>query len=236
MHVALLTVGDELLAGDIDNTNASWLARQLGDRGVSVVRILVVPDDEEVIADHVRAYSTEFDAVVVTGGLGGTPDDVTMAAVARAFDRELVVNDAALVAVEERLAEVADRYPDLEIDAEAEASIPEGARVLVNDAGLSPGCVANNVYALPGIPSEMKAMFEQVADEFSGAMQTRTLYTPTPEGQLLGVLGAVRERFDVEIGCYPNREQRRNRLKLRSEDAAALDAAETWLRDEIETV
>ncbi|WP_332897367.1 competence/damage-inducible protein A [Haladaptatus sp. CMSO5] len=236
MQVALLTVGDELLAGDIDNTNASWLARQLGERGVSVVRILVVPDDEEVIANQIRAYSDAFDAVIVTGGLGGTPDDVTMASLARAFDRDLEVNDEALEAVEARLAAIADKYPDLDIDATAEASIPAGSRVLINDAGLSPGCVLKNVYAVPGIPSEMKAMFEQVAAEFSGDMQTRTLYTPTPEGQLLSVLTTVRDEFGVAVGCYPNREEGRNRLKLRGTDEKALDAAAAWLHEEIETV
>lgn len=235
MQVALLTVGDELLAGDIDNTNASWLARQLGDRGVSVVRILVVPDDEAVIADHVREYSDAFDAVIMTGGLGGTPDDVTMASLARAFDRDLAVNDDALAAVEARLAAIADTYPDLDIDATAEASIPAGARVLVNDAGLSPGCVVKNVCAVPGIPAEMKAMFAQVADEFSGKLQTRTLYTPTPEGQLLSVLSAVKDKFGVAVGCYPNRNEGRNRLKLRGTNEAQLDAATAWLREEIET-
>ncbi|WP_338730077.1 competence/damage-inducible protein A [Haladaptatus sp. DJG-WS-42] len=235
MQVALLTVGDELLAGDIDNTNASWLARQLGERGVSVVRILVVPDDEDVIASQIREYSDAFDAVIVTGGLGGTPDDVTMASLARAFGRDLEVNDDALAAVEARLAAIADKYPDLDIDASAEASIPAGSRVLVNDAGLSPGCVVKNVYAVPGIPAEMKAMFEQVAAEFSGEMQTRTLYTPTPEGQLLTVLAAVRDKFGVAVGCYPNRNEGQNRLKLRGTDEDALDAAAAWLREEIET-
>lgn len=90
MEVALITVGDELLAGDTVNTNANWLAAELSDRGVAVKRILSVPDDRAVIAECVRAYADAFDAVIVTGGLGGTPDDVTLEAVADAFDRELV--------------------------------------------------------------------------------------------------------------------------------------------------
>ena len=93
MDVALLTVGDELLAGDTENTNATWLARQLSERGVTVTRVLVVPDDRDVIVDYVRDWAGAFDALVVTGGLGGTHDDVTMDAVAEAFDRELVAED-----------------------------------------------------------------------------------------------------------------------------------------------
>ncbi|MFC6754387.1 molybdopterin-binding protein, partial [Halorubrum tibetense] len=92
MDVALITVGDELLAGDTVNMNANWLAAELADRGVTVTRILSVPDDRLTIADRVAAYAEAFDAVVVTGGIGGTPDDVTMEAVAAAFGREVTVS------------------------------------------------------------------------------------------------------------------------------------------------
>lgn len=100
MQVALLTVGDELLSGETENTNATWLARQLSDRGVALQRISVVPDDLSVIETHVSEYSTMFDATIVTGGLGRTPDDVTMEAVARAFDRSLEPNDLARTDIE----------------------------------------------------------------------------------------------------------------------------------------
>jgi len=81
MEVALITVGDELPAGDTENTNATWLARRLTERGVAVERILVLPDDRGAIARQVREYSDAFDAVLVTGGIGGAPDDVSMEAV-----------------------------------------------------------------------------------------------------------------------------------------------------------
>jgi len=141
MDVAIITVGDELLAGDTENTNQTWLGRQLAERGVTVTRMLTVPDEESVIADATRRYSEAFDAVIVTGGLGGTPDDITMDAVAAAFDRPMVENDLAREDLERTLAAIADDYPDLDVDVAAEASIPEGARPLINDAGLSPGCV-----------------------------------------------------------------------------------------------
>ena len=180
MQAAILTVGEELLAGDTENTNGTWLARQLTDRGVAVARILAVPDEKSVIADAVAQYSESFDAVVVTGGLGGTPDDVTMSAVAAAFDRSMVENELARADVERTLEAVADEYPDLEVDAAAEAALPEGARPLINRAGLSPGCVLENVYVLPGIPSEMERMFESVAEECAGDVRCRALYTTEP--------------------------------------------------------
>ena len=234
MEVALLTVGDELLAGDTENTNATWLARRLADRGVSVRRILVLPDDRSTLAARVREYSDAFDAVVVTGGVGGTPDDVTMEAVGDAFGRGMAVSDLALARVEERLREIDGVVPDLDLDVEAEASIPEGSRPLLNTEGLAPGCVLENVYVLPGIPDEMKAMFESVADEFDGDAVSRFLYTVEPEANVIPALEAVRERFDVGVGCYPDRKARHNRLKLTGTDEDELADAATWLLDAVD--
>ncbi|PSQ44257.1 competence/damage-inducible protein A [Halobacteriales archaeon SW_5_68_122] len=235
MQAAILTVGDELLAGDTENTNGTWLARQLTDRGVTVARMLAVPDEESVIADAVGRYNDAFDAVVVTGGLGGTPDDVTMDGVAAAFDRPLAENDLARADIERTLEAVADEYPNLEVDVAAEAALPEGARPLINRAGLSPGCVLEDVYVLPGIPSEMERMFESVAGAFAGDVRSRILYTTEPEANLVERLEAVQSRFDVTVGCYPDREAERNRLKLTGENEAALADAAAWLRERVDT-
>lgn len=233
MNAALLTVGDELLDGDTTNTNARWLAAELADRGVTTERVLTVPDETDVIAEATRRYSERFDAVVATGGLGGTPDDVTMDGVAAAFDRELVENDLARADVERHLEAIADDYPELNVDVAAEAAIPAGSRPLRNPVGLSPGCVLENVYVLPGIPSEMKGMFERVADEFDGDVDSRYLYTEEPEASLIERLNEVRERFGVRVGCYPDREAGHNRLKVSDSDNEALAAAEAWLRERV---
>jgi molybdenum cofactor synthesis domain-containing protein len=236
MNAALVTVGDELLSGDTENTNATWLGRRLTERGVTVGRMLTVPDEGDVIADAVRRYSDAFDAVIVTGGLGGTPDDITIESVAQAFDRDLVENELARADVEKHLESVADKYPELNVDVAAEARLPEGARPLLNRAGMSPGCVLENVYVLPGIPAEMERMFEAVADEFEGNIVARTLYTEEPEANLIDRLDEVRERFGVQVGCYPDREAGHNRLKIRDSDGGALDEAEAWLTDRIDLV
>jgi nicotinamide-nucleotide amidase len=236
MDVALLTIGDELLSGDTENTNATWLAARLTDRGATVARILVVPDDRELIARKVEEYAAAFDAAIVTGGLGGTPDDRTMDAVADAFDRPLAVNERARESVEQRLDAVREHYPDIALDVDAEASIPAGSQPLLNEPGLAPGCVIENVYVLPGIPEEMKAMFESVAEAFGGEVRSRTFYTDTPEAELIPDLSAAEERFSVAVGCYPDREVRHNRIKLVGEDDAELNDAADWLRERIETV
>ena len=232
MNAAIVTVGNELLAGDIENTNATWLATELTDRGVDVARIVVVPDDESVVGAQIRRWAAEFDAVLVTGGLGGTPDDVTMAAVARGLDRDLVVDPVAEAEVEETIDRIYAENPDLgfELRAEWYASLPEGATPIPNPEGLAPGCIADNVYVLPGIPEEMRAVFENVDGEFGGTVVTRTLYSPEPEGALASPLGAVTDQFGVRVGSYPNRSAEWTRIKLTGDDEAAVTEAVSWLR------
>jgi molybdenum cofactor synthesis domain-containing protein len=234
MDVAVLTVGDELLAGDVENTNATWLSKRLTERGASVVRVLVVPDDESVIAETVREWGAEFDGVVLTGGLGGTPDDVTMAAVADGLDRDLIVDPVAEAEVEQTLERIFEEHPDLDFDLRAEwyASLPAGATAIPNPEGIAPGCVVENVYVLPGIPEEMHAVFENVESDFDGGVATRTLYTPEPEGAVADALAAVADRFGVGVGSYPNRGARVTRVKLTGTDSSTLEAAVEWLHEE----
>lgn len=235
MDVALITVGDELLDGDTVNTNANWLANQLTERGVRVQRILSLPDEQDIIAAAVTDYHDAFDAVIVTGGIGGTPDDVTMDAVAAAFGRKMTVQETALAAVNQRLAELAERLPevDVDIDPEAEAALPARSRPLLNEAGLAPGCVIQNVYVLPGIPSELRAMFEQVAPEFDGNRHSQFLYSVEPEANLVSALEQTMVKFDVAVGCYPDREAGHNRLKVTGTDTAVVDDATAWLRETV---
>ena len=98
---------------------------------------------------------------------------------------------------------------------------------------MSPGCVLENVYVLPGIPAEMKRMFEEIADEFEGDVGSRVLYTEEPEANLIDRLDEVRDQFGVQVGCYPDREAGHNRLKIRGSDGGSLDEAEAWLTEQI---
>jgi len=241
MEVALVTVGDELLAGDTENTNASWLGRQLTAAGATVTRVLTVPDDEAVIADAVSRYHDAFDAVIVTGGIGGTPDDVTKAGVARAFGCDLVVPEdvrAHLEAKAEQFAadnpEMVDRY-DMDLDLDAWASVPEGGQALLTDESFAAGCVIDRVYVFPGIPEELKAMYETVADEFDGDRTTETIHTPAPEGALVTHITAAREQFDVAVGSYPRKDDTPGRVKITGDDPATVADAAAWLRERIET-
>jgi molybdenum cofactor synthesis domain-containing protein len=225
MRVAVVTVGDEILAGDITDTNAAWLGGRLAERGATVRRMLTVPDDEGAIAATVADYAEEYDAVVVTGGLGPTHDDRTMAGVAAAFDRELAEHPDAVTHFREQDTYA---YDDL---TEGTTHLPADARMLPNEVGVAPGAVVGNVYVLPGVPEEMRAMFERVAGEFAGEVRhVETLETDEPESALIDRLDAVQERFGVTVGSYPGENVR---IKLRGTDPEAVRAARDWLRERL---
>jgi len=232
MRVEVITVGDELLAGDTVNTNAAWLGRELDERGVRVERMVVVPDRVGDIARTVNEARAEFDAVVVTGGLGPTHDDVTLAGVAAALGREVAEHpDAAAWFDDHRDYRRADLL-------DGTTALPVGARMLPNEAGVAPGAVVEGddgvpIYVLPGVPTEMKAMFRTVADELEGTRRTRTFVeTGEPESALVGHFDDLRERFDVSVGSYPGEEG--VRVKIQAEDAEAVEAAAAWLREHID--
>ncbi|AXG09617.1 competence/damage-inducible protein A [Haloplanus rubicundus] len=226
MRVAVVTVGDELLSGDTVDTNASWLCDRLDERGVSVERITTVPDRIADIARVVNEYRAEYDAVLVTGGVGPTHDDVTMDGVAAAFGREVVPNEDA----EAWIAEHGD-YAVADLT-EGTTHLPAGARLLPNPEGVAPGAALEGVYVMPGVPAEMKAMFETVAAEFEGEpTHVEMVRTSEPESALLDRIAAVREEFDVTVGSYPGDDVR---LKVMATDAETAAAAAAWLRERVE--
>jgi molybdenum cofactor synthesis domain-containing protein len=225
MDVAVVTVGDELLAGETENSNASWLGRQLTDRGATVKRMLVVPDERPVIADTVGRYAEAFDAVIVTGGVGPTHDDVTLDGVADAFDRPMEEHPDVAHWFDEHVEYTRQDLVTGTMD------LPKNATMIPNDEGVAPGAIVENVYVLPGVPTEMRAMFERVADQFEGTrLTTEVVHSEAPESSLIDVIEAVNERFAVRVGSYPNDGVR---LKLSAEDAEEVNRAAEWLRQRV---
>jgi molybdenum cofactor synthesis domain-containing protein len=229
---SILTIGNELVSGDVPNTNASWLAKRLAPLGVETRLIAVVPDEIEAIAELVRREAPRVDFFVVTGGLGGTPDDLTREAIAHTFDvpqEELPELAADLRARFTRDPEYAARW----------ALLPRGARPLPNPLGGAPGFVLENVYVMPGLPSEMEAMFDSVAEEFRAGSPIgawRQTYR-TRESVIAPALVEVGERWPgVLVGSYPTfgADGPVVEVVVKSSDAAELAAASGWLARALE--
>ena len=228
----ILTIGNELVSGDVPNTNGSWLARRLAPLGVSVRLIAAVPDEIEAIAAFIRAEAPLADFLLVTGGLGGTPDDITREAVAHAFG----VGQEELPELAAELRARFTRDPEY---AAAWARLPAGSRPLPNPLGGAPGFALNNVWVLPGLPSEMEAMFDAVAEDFRGGdpigAWRRTF--ETRESTIAPALVEAGERWPgVLIGSYPTflPDGPRVEVVVKSADPDALAAASAWLASAIE--
>jgi molybdenum cofactor synthesis domain-containing protein len=229
---SILTVGNELVSGDVPNTNASWLARQLAPLGVAVRLMAALPDEIDVVADFVRAEAPRVDFLLVTGGLGGTPDDLTREAIAAAFgvpQEEVQEVAADLRARFTRDPEYAARW----------ALLPRGCRPLANPLGGAPGLTFENVYVLPGLPSEMEAMFASIEEEFrrgSPIEAWRRIYR-TYESLIATALAEVGERWPgVLVGSYPSFGDQGSTVEvvLKSSDLEALGSAAEWLASAIE--
>ena len=155
---AILTIGNELTSGDVHNTNGAWLAQRLERIGVSVAILAAVPDEIEAVARFIEREAALADFVIVTGGLGGTPDDLTREALAAAFG----VGQETVPELADALRARFTHDPDF---AARWADLPAGSRGIENPLGGAPGFVIENVYVLPGLPVEMEAMFESIEDE-----------------------------------------------------------------------
>jgi nicotinamide-nucleotide amidase len=228
MRVELLTVGDELLLGDTINGNAAWLGRRLADHGVEVTRSVVVGDEPDVIVAAVESALDRADAVITTGGLGPTYDDVTRDALAKAAGVDLVRDPA----LERRLRERAARAGrELQPMALRMADVPEGARLLANSAGSAPGLrvelPGGVAYALPGVPFEMRTIMDEVVlpelAEIAGlpSVARRTLRTARLWESVIATRLAEVEAMDgVKLAYLPDPAEVKIRITVAGRDAA----------------
>jgi nicotinamide-nucleotide amidase len=162
MTCAVLCIGTELTRGELVNTNATWLAAYLTDIGFEVVENVVVDDDGARIVATLQRLGQSVRVVVCTGGLGPTTDDVTTSAVASALGVKLVRDEPSLEAIRRRI----ERHGRAMTETNAkQADFPEGADVLPNPVGTAPGFGTKlggaHAFFLPGVPHEMKKMFEE---------------------------------------------------------------------------
>ena len=200
----IVIIGDEILSGKFVEENAAFLIGELRVLGVDLRRITAVPDDLEDIGATVISSSERYDHVFTSGGVGPTHDDITMAAIARAFGTTVI------------------RHPDLEsrvrgywkenlADANLRlADVPSGAELVYGKDMVWPVVCYRNVYIMPGVPTLFRRKFIDIRDRFRAIPVTAArIYTDLDEGDLAPHLDAVVRDFPaVRIGSYPRFSER----------------------------
>jgi nicotinamide-nucleotide amidase len=165
MSAEILCIGTELLLGNITNGNARWIAEQLAALGIPHHRQLVVGDNRERLIAELQAAPQRCRVLITTGGLGPTPDDLTTEAIAAAFGAPLVEHPQVWAEIQARLAA---RGRPCAASNRRQAFLPEGAALLPNPTGTAPGMIWSprpdfTILTFPGVPSEMRAMWEATA-------------------------------------------------------------------------
>lgn len=221
---AALLVGNELLSGKVHEANLVELARTLRSVGVRLRRVVMVPDEMDVIAAEVRALAASHDVVFTSGGVGPTHDDITIEGVAQGFGVRAVVHpefEALLHTV------YGDRMTEGHLRM---ALVPEGAELVSHPETRWPTVLMKNVWILPGVPEAFRMKLAVVRDCVRGTATfvTREVFTKMDEPDLKPLLDrVVAAHPDVDIGSYPKWFDARYKTKITFDatDAAKLEAA-----------
>jgi molybdenum cofactor synthesis domain-containing protein len=219
-RIEIICVGNELLTGLTENTNATWLSQQIYKLGCVVARHTVVGDDADCIAEAVKeSLKRHTDLLLITGGLGPTYDDKTLEGVAKALRKKLEVNHLALKQIEAKYMELAEKGIIAKFELTSArvkmATLPSNSTPIRNPIGTAPAVMINyktsKIICLPGVPTEMKAIFaesiapiikQMVGNLFvaEGCLEVKRL----PESSLAPLLDKfVKKQRSVYIKSHP---------------------------------
>ncbi len=219
----MVVIGNEILSGKVTDTNTPFLAKQLRAAGVSLERVIIIPDEIETIAAAVGEYSRDYDIVFTSGGVGPTHDDLTIAGVAAAVGRPVVRHPQLERALRDFFGEsVTEAKLRL-------ADVVDGTE-LVEDGNLKfPTFLVDNIYVLPGIPEIFREKVGAIRNRFAtDPFFLRVVYVREQETTIADWLDQTLEAFpDLLLGSYPklNNPEYKVRLTLESKDSDYLENA-----------
>ena len=176
MQAEIITIGDEILIGQIVDTNSAWMAKELNAIGINVSKITSISDQKEDIVSSMEQAMERVSLVLITGGLGPTNDDITKKTLSHFFEMALVQDDSLYERIKERLA--ARGIPMNRFN-EEQALVPDRARIITNNYGTAP-CMwfekeGKVIISMPGVPFEMKGIMR------NGLLGNLTTHFSTPE-------------------------------------------------------
>ena len=217
---ALVVIGDEILSGRTQDKNVGQVALWLNQHGIRLVEVRIVPDDIDRIATAVNELRGTHDYLFTTGGIGPTHDDITVDAMAHAFQVPVVEHPAARKILEDYYR---DRPGGLTEARLRMARVPEGAELIANPSSGAPGIRIGNVYVMAGVPGIAASMLEALTGKLEGGrpVVSVTIGARAPESDVADLLRETEEANPgVAIGSYPFFRDGRygSNFVIRSED------------------
>lgn len=224
---AILTIGSEILSGKVTDDNSPYLCRELRILGVDVQRLAVVPDEEEVIAQHIQSWTGQYDFLFTCGGVGPTHDDVTIAGIAKGLGKRIIRNETLLDLIQKLYP------PPLTAAILKLTEVPEGAALITAEGLRYPVVTVSNIYIFPGVPEILRKKFSAIKERFRATPYfIKKIYVKAPELEIAHHLTTVHAMYpDMRFGSYPafKHPEYEVMLTLESKDPTYLDQAFFYL-------
>jgi len=198
---AILIIGNEILSGRTVDKNTSFIAKWLGDLGISVEEVKIIPDKEDIIITSLNELRKKYQYVFTTGGIGPTHDDITSESVAKAFGKKYEYNKEAYAILEKYYAN-----SDFNEGRKKMARMPEAASLIYNKQGSAPAFSIENVFVLPGIPSYVELMLPQLKDVLISGKKiiSVSIDAKIRESSVAVDLSKIQDKYpNIDIGSYP---------------------------------
>jgi len=198
---AILIIGNEILSGRTVDKNTSFIAKWLGDLGISVEEVKIIPDKEDIIITSLSELRKKYQYVFTTGGIGPTHDDITSESVAKAFGKKYEYNKEAYAILEKYYAN-----SDFNEGRKKMARMPEEATLIYNEQGSAPAFSVENVFVLPGIPTYVELMLPQLKDVLISGKKiiSDSVDAKIRESSVAVDLSKIQDKYpNIDIGSYP---------------------------------
>jgi len=222
-EAVILTIGNEILTGEITDTNSGWVAKRLFNLGVDLKFVAIIPDDLKFIANLVNEYRKKFDYIITLGGLGPTPDDVTKPAIAKALNLKLVEN---LIAANLIKNYHKNNNEEITKNTLSMAIFPENVELIyTSNKEWAIGMKLENIFSFPGSPSLLKDMFPTIEHYFKGdKIYKSKLSVNCGETIFSDIMQDITDKFiEVDIGSYPSEDFRSSKLIFRSRNIGQIN-------------
>ena len=228
----IVVIGNEVLSGQVEEANARFLVTELRSLGVQLMRVVIIRDDVDTIARDVREMSEAYTHVFTTGGVGSTHDDLTLTAIAQAFDAPIEPHPVLMGMIE---AHFGDRINDA---VRRMGQLPRGADLLGLNELRFPLVRVRNVYVFPGVPEYLRSKFDWLKPRLEHTpFVVHAVYLRVGEERIAEPLAALDQAYeDVTFGSYPRFDtpEYRTKITLESREQGRVKAALSELLEQLD--